>query len=80
MYILSLSAQGKCRSETTFLFASLPPLSFRVDEPVILIRGTSVFNISHMEPASGSLSLPSLGGGDGPVTPSTSSCTHRILP
>lgn len=51
-YILSLSAQGKCRSETTFLFASLPPLSFGIDEPVILIRGTSVFNISHMEPDS----------------------------
>ena len=58
MYILSLSAQGKCRSETTFLFASLPPLSFRVDEPVILIRGTSVFNISHMEPDSHPSSPP----------------------
>lgn len=40
------------------LSASPPPLSFGIGDPVIPIRGTSVFNMSHMEPNPHTSSAP----------------------
>lgn len=40
------------------LSASPPPLSFGIGDPIITVRGTSVFNISHMEPNPHTSSAP----------------------